>query len=109
MTAAVDEWCLRTWMDQELEDRKAVAKRDPKTLVPWGEKEKAEFRKVCSAGVGEVVEEEQARDRNLREPAQIPEVARQALSSIESATNRCIGQPRRRRFGRARSITGRER
>ena len=46
VTAAVDEWCLRTWMDQELEDRKAVAKRDPKTLVPWGEKEKAEFRKV---------------------------------------------------------------
>jgi len=44
--AAVDEWCLRTWMDQELEDRRAVAKRDPKTLVPWGEKEKAEFRQV---------------------------------------------------------------
>jgi len=46
VTAAVDEWSLRTWMDQELEDRKAVAKRDPKTLIPWGEKEKAEFRKV---------------------------------------------------------------
>ena len=34
-------------MDQELEDRKAVAKRDPKTLIPWGEKEKAEFRQVA--------------------------------------------------------------
>ena len=47
VTAAVDEWSLRTWMDQELEDRRAVAKRDPKTLVPWGEKEKAEFRQVA--------------------------------------------------------------
>jgi TRAP-type mannitol/chloroaromatic compound transport system substrate-binding protein len=45
--AAVDEWSLHTWMDQELEDRKAVAKRDPSTLVQWGEKEKAEFRKVA--------------------------------------------------------------
>jgi Fe-S cluster biosynthesis and repair protein YggX len=34
-------------MDQELEDRRAVAKRDPSTLVSWGEKEKAEFRKVA--------------------------------------------------------------
>jgi len=49
VTAAVDEWCMRTWMDQELEDRRAVAKRDPKTLVPWGEKEKAEFRKVSQS------------------------------------------------------------
>ncbi len=47
VTAAVDEWSLRTWMDQELEDRKAAAKRDPKTLVQWGEKEKAEFRQVA--------------------------------------------------------------
>ena len=46
VTAAVDEWSLRTWMSQELEDRKAVAKRDPATLVAWGEKEKAEFRKI---------------------------------------------------------------
>jgi len=52
VTAAVDEWCLRTWMDQELEDRRALAKRDPKTLIPWGEKEKADFRKV-SQGVWE--------------------------------------------------------
>ena len=47
VTAAVDEWSLRTWMDQELEDRRAAAKRDPKTLVQWGEKEKAEFRQVA--------------------------------------------------------------
>ena len=46
VTAAVDEWCLRTWMDQELEDRKAAAKRDPGTLIQWGEKEKGEFRQV---------------------------------------------------------------
>jgi TRAP-type mannitol/chloroaromatic compound transport system substrate-binding protein len=45
--AAVDEWSLRTWMDQEQEDRKAAAKRDPNTLVQWGEKEKADFRKVA--------------------------------------------------------------
>jgi TRAP-type mannitol/chloroaromatic compound transport system substrate-binding protein len=45
--AAVDEWSMRTWMDQEHEDRLAVAKRDPKTLVGWGEKEKADFRKVA--------------------------------------------------------------
>jgi TRAP-type mannitol/chloroaromatic compound transport system substrate-binding protein len=45
--AAVDEWSLRTWMDQEQDDRKAAAKRDPSTLVQWGEKEKAEFRKVA--------------------------------------------------------------
>jgi TRAP-type transport system periplasmic protein len=45
--AAVDEWSLRTWMDQELEDRLAAAKRDPNTLVAWGEKEKADFRKVA--------------------------------------------------------------
>lgn len=44
---AVDEWSLRTWMDQEQDDRKAAAKRDPSTLVQWGEKEKAEFRKVA--------------------------------------------------------------
>jgi len=47
VTAAVDEWSLRTWMSQELEDRKAVAKRDPATLIPWGEKEKADFRKIA--------------------------------------------------------------
>lgn len=47
VTAAVDEWSLRTWMDQEREDRQAVAKRDPNTLVPWGEKEKADFRKIA--------------------------------------------------------------
>jgi TRAP-type mannitol/chloroaromatic compound transport system substrate-binding protein len=34
-------------MDQEQEDRKAAAKRDPNTLVQWGEKEKADFRKVA--------------------------------------------------------------
>jgi TRAP-type mannitol/chloroaromatic compound transport system substrate-binding protein len=45
--AAVDEWSLRTWMSQEQDDRKAAAKRDPNTLVQWGEKEKAEFRKVA--------------------------------------------------------------
>jgi TRAP-type mannitol/chloroaromatic compound transport system substrate-binding protein len=45
--AAVDEWSLRTWIDQEYEDRKAVARRDPKTLVAWGEKERAEFRQVA--------------------------------------------------------------
>ncbi len=44
VTAAVDEWCLRSWMTQELEDRKAAAKRKPETLVQWGEKERAEFR-----------------------------------------------------------------
>jgi TRAP-type mannitol/chloroaromatic compound transport system substrate-binding protein len=49
VTAAVDEWCMRTWMDQELEDRKAAAKRDPKTLVQWGEKEKGDFRKVSQS------------------------------------------------------------
>jgi len=47
VTAAVDEWCMRTWMDQELEDRKAVAKRDPNTLVQWNEKQKAEFRQAA--------------------------------------------------------------
>jgi TRAP-type mannitol/chloroaromatic compound transport system substrate-binding protein len=45
--AAVDEWSLRTWMSQEQDDRRAVAKRDPSTLVAWGEKEKAEFRKIA--------------------------------------------------------------
>lgn len=44
VTAAVDEWCLRSWMSQEQEDRKAAAKRKPETLVQWGEKERAEFR-----------------------------------------------------------------
>jgi TRAP-type mannitol/chloroaromatic compound transport system substrate-binding protein len=47
VTAAVDEWGLATWMSQELEDRKAAAKRNPETLIAWGEKEKAEFRKVA--------------------------------------------------------------
>ena len=46
--AAVDEWSLATWMSQELADRNAAAKRNPDTLVVWGEKEKAEFRKVAS-------------------------------------------------------------
>ena len=47
VTVAVDEWSLRTWMSQELEDRKAVSRRDPATLIQWGEKEKAELRKVA--------------------------------------------------------------
>ena len=47
ITAAVDEWSLSTWMSQELEDRKAAAKRNPDTLITWGEKEKAEFRKIA--------------------------------------------------------------
>jgi TRAP-type mannitol/chloroaromatic compound transport system substrate-binding protein len=47
ITAAVDEWSLRTWMSQEQEDRKAVAKRDPKTLIQWGEPQKAELRQVA--------------------------------------------------------------
>lgn len=47
VTAAVDEWSLRTWMDQELDDRLAAAKRDPKTLVAWSEKDKTEFRKIA--------------------------------------------------------------
>ena len=45
--AAVDEWSLATWMSQELEDRKAAAKRDPSTLIAWGEKEKGEMRQVA--------------------------------------------------------------
>jgi len=45
--AALEEWNIRTMMNQELEDRKAVAKRDPATLVAWGEKEKLELRRVA--------------------------------------------------------------
>ena len=47
ITAAVEEWSLSTWMSQELEDRKASAKRSPDTLVTWGEKEKGELRAVA--------------------------------------------------------------
>lgn len=47
ITAAVEEWSLSTWMSQELEDRKASAKRNPDTLVTWGEKEKGELRAVA--------------------------------------------------------------
>ncbi|MBM3535762.1 MAG: hypothetical protein FJX60_22345 [Alphaproteobacteria bacterium] len=47
ITAAVEEWSLSTWMSQELEDRKAAAKRSPDTLVTWGEKEKGELRAVA--------------------------------------------------------------
>ena len=45
--AAADEWCMATWMSQELEDRKAAAKRDPSTLIAWGEKEKVQLRQVA--------------------------------------------------------------
>ena len=45
--AAVEEWGMKTWQSQELEDRKAAAKRDPSTLIAWGEAEKAEFRKIA--------------------------------------------------------------
>ena len=45
--AAVDQWSMETWMSQEQADREAFAKRDPSTLVVWGEKEKAELRKVA--------------------------------------------------------------
>lgn len=45
--AAADEWCMATWMSQELEDRKAASKRDPSTLVTWGEKEKVQLRQVA--------------------------------------------------------------
>lgn len=44
---ALEEWNIRTMMTQELEDRKAVAKRDPSTLIAWGDKEKIELRKVA--------------------------------------------------------------
>jgi len=47
ITAAVDEWSLSTWMSQELADRNAAAKRNPDTLVTWGEKEKGELRAVA--------------------------------------------------------------
>lgn len=45
--AALEEWNIATLMSQEMEDRKAAAKRDPSTLITWGEAEKAEFRKVA--------------------------------------------------------------
>ena len=45
--AAADEWSLATWMSQELEDRKAAAKRDPATLIAWNEKDKAELRQIA--------------------------------------------------------------
>jgi TRAP-type mannitol/chloroaromatic compound transport system substrate-binding protein len=48
LTAAVDEWSLATWMSQEQADRLAAAKRQPDTLVAWGEKEKAELRQVAA-------------------------------------------------------------
>ncbi|MGA1317565.1 MAG: TRAP transporter substrate-binding protein DctP [Rubrivivax sp.] len=44
---ALEEWNIRTMMNQELEDRKAAARRDPSTLVTWGEKEKLELRRVA--------------------------------------------------------------
>ena len=47
--AAVDEWSMATWISQEQADRLAAAKRNPDTLVAWGEKEKAELRKVASS------------------------------------------------------------
>jgi len=47
ITAAVEEWSLSTWMSQELADRNASAKRNPDTLVTWGEKEKGELRAVA--------------------------------------------------------------
>ncbi len=47
ITAAVDEWSLSTWMSQEQADRNAAAKRNPETLVTWGEKEKGELRAVA--------------------------------------------------------------
>jgi TRAP-type mannitol/chloroaromatic compound transport system substrate-binding protein len=46
---ALEEWNMRTMMNQELEDRKAVAKRDPSTLIAWGDKEKLELRKVAQS------------------------------------------------------------
>ena len=48
VTAAVDEWSMATWISQEQADRLAAAKRNPDTLVAWGEKEKAEMRQVAS-------------------------------------------------------------
>jgi TRAP-type mannitol/chloroaromatic compound transport system substrate-binding protein len=44
---ALEEWNIRTMMNQELEDRKAAAKRDPSTLIAWGDKEKLELRRVA--------------------------------------------------------------
>jgi TRAP-type mannitol/chloroaromatic compound transport system substrate-binding protein len=44
---ALEEWNIRTMMNQELEDRKAAAKRDPATLIAWGDKEKLELRRVA--------------------------------------------------------------
>lgn len=45
--AALEEWNVATLMNQEWEDRQAAAKRDPSTLVTWGEKEKLELRQVA--------------------------------------------------------------
>jgi TRAP-type mannitol/chloroaromatic compound transport system substrate-binding protein len=44
---ALEEWNIATLMNQEFEDRQAAAKRDPSTLITWGEKEKLELRKVA--------------------------------------------------------------
>lgn len=44
---ALEEWNIRTMMNQEFEDRKAVSKRDPSTLIAWGEKERLELRKIA--------------------------------------------------------------
>ena len=45
--AALEEWNIATLMNQEWEDRQAAAKRDPNTLITWGEKEKLELRQVA--------------------------------------------------------------
>jgi TRAP-type transport system periplasmic protein len=45
--ASLEEWNIATLMSQEQEDRKAAAKRDPSTLITWGEKEKLELRQVA--------------------------------------------------------------
>ena len=45
--AALEEWNIATLMNQEFEDRQAAAKRDPSTLITWGEKEKLELRQVA--------------------------------------------------------------
>ncbi|MBL8700112.1 MAG: TRAP transporter substrate-binding protein DctP [Alphaproteobacteria bacterium] len=45
--AALEEWNIATLMNQEWEDRQAAAKRDPSTLITWGEKEKLELRQVA--------------------------------------------------------------
>ncbi len=46
---ATEEWSLHTWMSMAKRDLEAASKRDPETLINWGDAERKELRSIAKS------------------------------------------------------------